>query len=49
MSAGILLAHVYAVGPEMCPADGARYLEIMKSRIVEPGMGHTAVISESAK
>ena len=44
-----LLAHVYAVGAEMSPEDGARYLEMMKSRIVEPGVAHTAVISQSAK
>lgn len=44
-----LLAHVYAVCAEMPAADGARYLEMMKSRIVEPGVAHTAVISESAK
>jgi hypothetical protein len=44
-----LLAHVYAVSAEMSPAEGARYLEMMTSRIVEPGVGHAAVISESAK
>jgi hypothetical protein len=44
-----LLAHVYAVSAEMAPTDGARYLEMMKSRIVEPGLAHTAVISQSEK
>jgi hypothetical protein len=44
-----LLAHIYAVSAEMSPADGARYLDMMKSRIVEPGVEHGAVISESAK
>jgi len=44
-----LLAHVYAVSAEMSPADGARYLEMMKSRVVEPAIGHAAVISQSAK
>ena len=44
-----LLAHVYAVSAEMSAADGARYLEMMKARIVEPAVGHQAVISESAK
>jgi hypothetical protein len=44
-----LLAHVYAVSAEMPAADGARYLEMMTARIVEPGVAHTAVISESAK
>lgn len=44
-----LLAHIYAVSAEMSPADGSRYLEMMKSRIVEPAVGHAAVISQSAK
>ena len=44
-----LLAHVYAVSAEMPAADGARYLEMMKSRIIEPGVGHAAVISQSSK
>jgi len=44
-----LLTHVYAVSAEMPPADGARYLEMMKVRIIEPGVGHAALISESAR
>ncbi len=44
-----LLMHVYAVSAEMPPADGARYLEMMKARIVEPVVGHRAIISESAR
>jgi hypothetical protein len=44
-----LLAHVYAVSAEMPAADGARYLEMMTARIVEPGVGHAIVISQSAK
>jgi hypothetical protein len=44
-----LLAHIYAVSAEMSPADGARYLEMMKSRVIEPGVEHGAVFSESAK
>jgi hypothetical protein len=44
-----LLMHVYAVSAEMPLADGARYLEMMKSRIVEPAVDHQAIISESAK
>lgn len=44
-----LLEHVYAVSAEMPPADGARYVEMMKSRIVEPGLTHSAVISASSK
>ena len=44
-----MLGHVYAVSAEMSPADGARYLEMMKARIVETALGHRAVISESSK
>jgi hypothetical protein len=44
-----LLKHVYAVSAEMPAQDGVRYLAMMKGRIVEPGVGLTTVISESAK
>jgi plasmid maintenance system antidote protein VapI len=44
-----LLGHVYAVSAEMSPQDGARYLQMMKARIVEPGLSHNVVISESSK
>ena len=44
-----MLGHVYAVSAEMSAADGARYLEMMKARIVEPALGNSAVISESSK
>ena len=44
-----LLRHVYEVSAEMAPADGARYLQMMTARIVEPGLSHESVISESAK
>jgi hypothetical protein len=44
-----MLGHVYAVSAEMSAEDGARYLQMMKARIVEPGLPHSAVISESLK
>ena len=44
-----LLEHVYVVSGEMSPEDGARYLQMMTARIVEPGLSHQSVISESAK
>lgn len=44
-----MLGHVYAVSAEMSPEDGARYLQMMKARIVEPALPHSAVISESPK
>lgn len=44
-----LLAHVYAVSAEMSPEDGARYLAMMKSRMVEPGLDQTVTISKSPR
>ena len=44
-----LLRHVYAVGAEMAPEDGARYVQMMTARIVEPRLTYETVISESAK
>ena len=44
-----LLWHIYDVSAEMPPEDGARYLRMMTARIVEPGLSHESVISESAK
>lgn len=44
-----LLEHVYVVSAEMSPEDGARYVQMMTARIVEPGLSHQAVISQSAK
>jgi hypothetical protein len=44
-----MLGHVYAVSAEMSPEDGARYLQMMKARIVEPALPHSAVISQSPK
>lgn len=44
-----LLGHVYAVSAEMSPEDGARYVEMMKARIVEPAPGYQTVISQSVK
>jgi hypothetical protein len=44
-----MLGHVYAVSAEMSPEDGARYLQMMKARIVEPALPHSAVISETSK
>jgi hypothetical protein len=44
-----LLKHAYAVSADMSPADGARYLQMMTARIVEPGSRQESVISEPAK
>jgi hypothetical protein len=44
-----LLRHIFAVSAEMSAEDGARYVEMMKERIVEPAVGHQIVISESSR
>ena len=33
-----MLAHIYRVGAQMNPADGQRYLRLMRSRVIEPGL-----------
>jgi hypothetical protein len=32
------LAHIYRVSGQMDPAEGQRYLRMMKSRVIEPGL-----------
>ena len=44
-----LLRHVYEVSAEMSSKDGTRYLQMMTARIVEPGLSHESVISQSPK
>jgi hypothetical protein len=44
-----LLAHIYAVSAEMSAEDGARYVEMMKSRVIEPGTDDRVAISGAAK
>ena len=44
-----LLRHIYEVSAEMPAGDGARYLQMMTARIVEPGLSHESVISQSPK
>ncbi len=33
-----MLAHIYRVGAQMTPADGQRYLRLMRARVIEPGL-----------
>lgn len=33
-----MLAHIYRVGALMNPADGQRYLRLMRARVIEPGL-----------
>jgi hypothetical protein len=39
-----MLAHVYEVSAQMTPGSAARYLQMMKQRIIQPGLpANTAV------
>lgn len=44
-----MLQHVYAVSAQMSPSQGDRYLKMMTSRIVEPGLPHDSVLSQEAR
>ncbi len=44
-----MLGHVYAVGAEMPPDQGARYIAMMKARVIQPGLMSNIVVSESSK
>ena len=44
-----LLGHVYAVGGEMLPEQGARYLAMMKARLVQPTQTHRELFSKDGK
>jgi hypothetical protein len=39
-----MLAHIYRVSAQMNPADGERYLHLMKSRIIEPGLSSDTAV-----
>src|SRR5215469_4764762 len=39
-----MLAHIYRVSAQMSPADGQRYLNMMKSRVVQPGLSSDTAI-----
>ncbi|MEO8351738.1 MAG: periplasmic heavy metal sensor [Chthoniobacteraceae bacterium] len=44
-----LLAHVYAVSAEMSPEQGARYVAMMKPRLIEQGLHADALIAKTAR
>ena len=44
-----MLGHVYAVCGEMSPDQGARYLAMMKTRLIRPGHTHHELFSEAGK
>lgn len=44
-----LLAHVYDVSAQMPTAEGERYLEMMRTRLIMPSVGHQAAIAGAEK
>ena len=44
-----MLGHVYAVCAEMSPDQSARYLAMMKARLVQPGHTHHEMFSENGR
>ena len=42
-----MLAHACAVAKEMSPADGVRYLKMMKGRVLAPGLPEQTLVSEA--
>jgi hypothetical protein len=44
-----MLGHIYAVSSEMSPPDGARYLRLMRDRIVQRVLSQETAVSESSK
>jgi hypothetical protein len=39
-----MLAHIYRVSAQMNPADGQRYLRLMKSRVIQPGISSDTAV-----
>jgi hypothetical protein len=39
-----MLAHIYRVSAQMNPADGQRYLRLMKSRVIQPALSSDTAI-----
>jgi hypothetical protein len=44
-----MLAHIYRVSAQMDPAEGQRYLGIMKSRVSQPGLSSDTAIRAAAE
>jgi Heavy-metal resistance len=40
-----MLAHVYEVSAQMAPSSAARYLQMMKQRIIQPGLPANAAVN----
>jgi len=39
-----MLAQIYRVSMQMNPADGERYLRLMKSRVIQPGLSSDTAV-----
>jgi hypothetical protein len=39
-----MLAHIYQVSAQMSPAEGERYLRMMKARIIQPGLASDTAV-----
>jgi hypothetical protein len=44
-----MLAHVYNVSAQMSPDEGARYLQMMKARLIAPGMDSNTVTKKRSQ
>jgi hypothetical protein len=43
------LAHIYQVSAQMNPAEGQRYLRMMKSRVIEPALSSDTAVRAATK
>jgi hypothetical protein len=44
-----MLAHIYEVGAIMTQSSGARYVDMMKATIIQPGLRSSVVLGASSK
>jgi outer membrane murein-binding lipoprotein Lpp len=44
-----MLAHIYEVSAQMDPAEGRRYFELMKRRVIQPGLSSDTAVRRSPK
>ena len=44
-----MLAHIYRVSAQMSPAEGQRYLRMMKSRVIQPALQSDTAIKAAAE
>jgi hypothetical protein len=44
-----MLAHIYEISAQMDPAEGQRYLRLMKSRVIRPGLSSDTAIRSASE